>query len=379
VADQFQIGSDWNGGSFTKAVVDELRFSSPRTCPSLSPRRSWVLGAPPQAGAKGEGIGAEDTTMPIHVAHGYTVDTAALDVRESGGLLRVDDELIGFSEFDTSTQTFSGLERGAFGTEAKPHSFESPVSPVYGIGVSRLTDSIQDSSSNIPLANSNGFPIYGGFVRIGTEVLGYTRIGANSVLEMPQGRSIRKDGSLDPYADTDASVGLFRGRFGTEAAAHDSGSLVYHLDHRYPDYAREKADHPQMAWYTVSRESRGAIWKRVSWDQRVRALNGIRVMVRFEGGPAWDSDKVIHLNTDAMPETDRNKWIYQILDPRKENLLNVQSDRIECRVYFNYEKGAFTWDAAGISSDAWKETPWIKAFRIESIAPAAVITTEDLR
>jgi hypothetical protein len=195
---------------------------------------------------------------------------------------------------------------------------------------------------------------------------------------MPEGRRLRKDGTFDPYADADAGSGLFRARFGTEGSGHEAGALAYHLDHRFPDFVREKADHPQMAWYTVSRESRGAIWKRVSWDARLRSLTGIRVVVRFEGGPAWDSDRMVRVGTDAIPETGRDRWLYEITDPRKENLLNVQSDRIECRVYFTYEKGAWN-PEAGPASDAWKETPWLKAFRIESVAAAGVVTTEDLR
>ena len=106
--------------------------------------------------------------------------------------------------------------------------------------------------------------------------------------------------------------------------------------------------------------------------------NGLRVIVRFEGGPAWDSDRMVRVGTDSIPEADRNRWLYEITDPHKENLLNVQSDRIECRVLFNYEKGAFDPDAT-TAPDAWKETPWLRAFRIEYVAPASVVTTEDLR
>ena len=76
--------------------------------------------------------------------------------------------------------------------------------------------------------------------------------------------------------------------------------------------------------------------------------------------------------------TTAGQGLYEITDPHKENLLNVQSDRIECRVFFNYDKGAFNPDA-GPASDAWKDSPWLRAFRIEYVAPASVITTEDLR
>jgi hypothetical protein len=79
-----------------------------------------------------------------------------------------------------------------------------------------------------------------------------------------------------------------------------------------------------------------------------------------------------------MPETDRTKYLYEITDPKQMNLLEVQSDRIECRVFFVYQGQAFNATTAP-SPDAWKETPWLTGFRIEYAAPSGVLTTEDLR
>jgi hypothetical protein len=379
-ADLVHIGANWGGEQFAKAVVDEVRFTSRRsvgTGPLVNPR-TFHVGQVPVAGSAGKSITAQESTIHIHAFEAYAGSTTPSGIRGSGGIMRIDDELIGYSDYDASSQAFTGCERGAFGSEAREHDYGSEVSFVQGIGVSRLEEGISETSPRIPLADSHGFPIWGGFVRIGDEILGYTRIDPNGVLEMPEGRQLKSDGKFDPYADTNQGAGLFRARYGTAALAHEQGSLVYHLDHRYPDFARDAADHPQLASYEVSRNVKGALWKRVSWDQRLRSLNGIRVVVRFEGGPAWDSDKIVRLDSDTMPETDRRAYLYEIKDPRKLNLLDVQSDRIECRVFFTYEKGAWN-TAVTPSADAWKETPWLKAFRIEYAAPSGVLTTEDLR
>jgi hypothetical protein len=374
------IGADWSGDRFAKAVVDEIRFTSRRSISSgtLVNPRTFRVGQRPAAGTPGRNILPGDATIYVHAFEGYGGGTLPAGVRTSGGILRIGDELIGYSDYDASNQAFTGCERGALGSEAREHDYGASVSFVQGIGVSRLEEGISETSARIPLADSRGFPIWGGFVRIGEEILGFTRIDPNSVLEMPEGRRLKSDGKFDPYADSNQGAGLFRARYGTAAQAHEQGALVYHLDHRYPDFARDSADHPQLAFYEVSRNVKGALWKRVSWDQRLRTLNGIRVLVRFEGGPAWDSDKVIRLDTDTLPETDRRAYLYEIKDPRKLNLLDVQSDRIDCRVFFTYEKGAWNTDVTP-SSDAWKETPWLKAFRIEYAAPSGVLTTEDLR
>jgi hypothetical protein len=376
VDDAVHVGASWNGGSFAPAVVDELRFATARST-RLANRRNFRLGLPPVAGSRGAGIGPDETTIPLHLAGGYTVAAALPGVRTSGGLLRIDDEIIGYADYDASTQSLTGCKRGMLGSEARDHSYAAAVSPVFGLPVARLEEAVTETSSRFVLSNYRGFPVWGGFARVGDEIVGYTRIDQN-VLVMPEGRQVRKDGTFDPYADTNAGAGLFRGRYGTEATSHEAGEIVVCIDHRYPDMVREKADNSQMAFLQVGREVKGALWKRVSWDQRLRSLNGIRVLVRFEGGPGWDTDRIVRLDTDPVPDRDRHRWIYEVTDPLKLNLLNVQSDRIECRVFFTYEKGSFN-PTASPAPDAWKETPWLQAFRIEYVAPSGVLTTEDLR
>ena len=98
-------------------------------------------------------------------------------------------------------------------------------------------------------------------------------------------------------------------------------------------------------------------------------------LIRFSGGPAWDSDKIIHVGTDAVPAEDRRKYLYQITDPKAENLLNVEADRIEVRVGVRFDKGAYD-RIAQIAPDSWKETPSIRKVVVEYVSPPQVLTQE---
>ena len=376
VAANIHVGADYNGGNFAPAVVDEVQFTSPRSAAAMATRSTWFTGSFAAPAAPGKGVTAGDVNIGLHAAAAFQVQTWAAGLHSTGGLVRIGDELVGYSSFDESTQTLLNCERGALGTEARDHSYGAPIVPVLGVGATRLEEGLGETSPDVSLASAQGFPLWGGFVRIGNEVLGYTRVDGN-VLKMPRAVSRSEDTWTTP-GGSDASKGLLRARFGTEAAAHEAQAMVYLLPHRFADLAAESADNPQLAWYTVSRRVQGAVWKRVSWDERLRELNGIRVLVRFEGGPDWDTTKIVRLGTDPVPDTGRTGYLYEVRSPRDLNLINVQSDSIECRVFFTYEAGAFDMNAAS-APDAWKETPWLQAFRIEYAAPSGVVTTEDLR
>jgi hypothetical protein len=377
VAEQINIGAAFDETGFSQAVIDEVRFATRQNVRSMVNHRSFYAGDRPDFGSQGEMIGANDVDIPLHPYLGYTSDDAeAIGLKTTGGIVRIGDEMIGYARWDSGAQMLIGCERGAFGTEARDHAYASTVTPVNGIGVSRLDEGLSETSNEISLATTDGFPQWDAYVRIGDEILGYTRADG-TVLKMPATRN-QRESSFDFNEGAVTGSGLYRGRFGTESSAHDIDSLVYHLEHRYHDRAHETADDPTMAYFLVSKEIPGAIWKRISWDDRVRPLNRLRVLIRFEGGPAWDSDKVIRLETEGVPEVDRRKWLYEVTDPNKINLLNVQSDRMECRVFFVFEAAAYDM-VTSPASDAWKETPWLQSFRIEYLAPTGVLTTEDLR
>jgi hypothetical protein len=327
---------------------------------------------------QGRNITADQRDIPIHVYGGFTGTTSAVpEFRETGGVVRIGDELIGFARYDRSSGSILGCERGALGTQARLHAYGTPVVSVNGVAATRLDEGLSETGAQIAVASTAGFPERDGYCRIGDEILGYTR-AERGVLRMPEGRQEHETSYGSTEDSARASGGLFRARFGSKASGHDAEAVVYHFEQRYEDRARELADDPALAYYEVSREARGAVWKRISWDERVRPLGRVRALVRFDGGPAWDEGKIIRVGVDAIPETDRRAYLYEIADPKRPEMLNVQSDRIEVRMFFVYEAGA--WDpTADVATDAWKETPWIKSVRLEHLAPTTVEASEDLR
>jgi hypothetical protein len=108
----------------------------------------------------------------------------------------------------------------------------------------------------------------------------------------------------------------------------------------------------------------------------------IHLLVRFDGGPNWDEDrKFVELGVDAMPTTDKKSYLYLITNPHEENRLDIRSDRIEVRVLFVYQPGAYQRSEEGddfVMPNEWKDTPRLKALRIEYIAPKTVLYHEEI-
>ena len=118
-----------------------------------------------------------------------------------------------------------------------------------------------------------------------------------------------------------------------------------------------------------------AIWKRVTWDEQPVKNVEVIALVRFSGGPAWDSDRVIRVGQQDVPKEDRRGWLYEITDPAAMNLLNVESDRIEVRLMVRFAKGSY--DRAAVPRpNEWKLTPHIRRVLVEYVAPGAVLSQE---
>jgi hypothetical protein len=140
-----------------------------------------------------------------------------------------------------------------------------------------------------------------------------------------------------------------------------------------------------MSYFEVKKHVPGAVFKRVSWDEFLVPNVDIEVMVRFEGGPRWDSEDVIELGGDdfmsRMPQDHPERHLYLIKDPHLPNRLDIRSDRIEIRVLYRYHEGAYerSDDPDHVMPDEWKETPRLKALRIEYVAPVTVLYHEEIR
>jgi hypothetical protein len=303
---------------------------------------------------------------------------------EDGGLLKMGDEIIAYEELDTASGTLRGVRRGVLGTEAGIHSFGDRVMEMEGVTMAVLSSGVSSTSYNIELSRLDGFPRDGGYVKIGDEIVGYTRSRGTS-LTMPRETSFFDDRGSDDFGSDSDGGGIFRGRFGTVASGHESGEIAYFLPARFPDRYRERSVAPETSAIIFSRKIDGAIFKRVSWDERVAEYTDVKVLVRFDGTPAWDSDNIYSVKEGrpvsgelAEFATNPKGFLFQIEDPHDMNRLGIQADRIEIRFAYQFEAGAYdlTKDPNG---NSWKDSPWIKALRIEYVAPETVHYTEESR
>ena len=400
--EKFRFGKRFDdGGGAAGATIDEVTFHELQF-PADDRRDYAFLGIVPaqlyttgnagtsQQPLKFNGIDEKTDEIPVFMPY-YVPAIRAVAInglpipdevfRSDGGLIRIDDELILYSSFDPSSGTFSGCVRGRFGTTARPHQYGAILIPVETYAMSRLVADADESTAAFELADASDFPL-DGYLRIddALELIGYTEIQGNS-LSGPLGR-------IDPGASTpkpnntnrdQARVGgaLFRGRFGTTPTGYSQGAVALAMPFRHYDRFAERSDDPENSYTQFSWTKENAVWKRVTWDEQPVKNVEVLALVRFAGGPAWDSDKVIRLpgEQSRIPKENRAGFLYEIADPKAENLLNVESDRIEVRLMARFAKGAYDRTLAPRPNE-WKETPWFKKVVVEYVAPSAVMSQE---
>jgi hypothetical protein len=133
----------------------------------------------------------------------------------------------------------------------------------------------------------------------------------------------------------------------------------------------------------------GAIWKRISWDERLAEFTDLRVFVRFDGTPEWDSDNVYNVSegnvSSGRPadfQQDPKSFLFYIDNAHDLNRFRadsgIQADLIEVRITYQFEAGAYD-PYAKPPANSWKDTPWLKALRLEYLAPVTVHYSEEVR
>ncbi len=402
-SDSFSIGVGYDGGNgVSPAVIDELYFADFNSPADDRPSYVFVGEVPqqisnpqfsaPAAGTAPAGSAAnndprfdgiddadDDITvhMPFYDPPSGTTILAGLPIDEDlfpddGGVIRIEDELILYSEFDPDAGTFSGCLRGAFGTEPTSHEFGAILIPVHTFAATTLVSDMDESAGSAQLSDTRDFPD-DGYVRIndGAELIGYTERDGNQI-SMPLGR-------IDPTTERDAgtddariSGGIFRGRFGTTAEGYAVDDVVIAMPFRHYDRYSERSDDPENSYVQLSWTKPGAVWKRITWGEVPRNFVEVIALVRFRGGPAWDSADVIRVGQDMIPAEDRRKYLYEISDPTAENLINVEADRIEVRLQVRFAQGAYD-RFAEVAPDNWKQSPWIQDVTVEYVAPPFVL------
>lgn len=322
-----------------------------------------------------------DVHMPFldqsYVFHPFGLPIDANTYSSAGGVIKIDDELILFQQFDASSGKFTGCKRGAFNTTPATHEYEAYVAPICAFPCSQITAGIDLTSGSYELKDATDFPD-AGYLRVGlgSEIIGYTDWDVNNHLSAPLGR-IDNSATARGSTNQGKQVGgaIFRGRFGTIAQTYNSGDVAIAMPFRVDDRYAEHADDPEQSYLQCSWTKHGAVYKRITWDAEPIKNVEIVALIRFSGGPAWDSDKIIHVGQDTMPGEDRRQYLYQITDAKAENLLNVEADRVEVRLGVRFDKGAYD-RLATLAPDEWKQTPQIRKVTVEYVAPPQVLTQE---
>ncbi|MCE9582931.1 MAG: hypothetical protein K8T20_10585 [Planctomycetes bacterium] len=242
-----------------------------------------------------------------------------------GGAILIDDEIIGYAEYDAPSRSLKGVQRGYLGTTARAHAKGSVSFPLIHLAIGALAAAIDKGGNDLPLNSLGGFPAES-FVLVDTEIIGASRQKTDN-LTSPRGCS-------------------FRGAFGTEATNHSKDALVYAMPFRYFDRYTRAADDSDLHWFGATFRATGARWKSLKWDEILgNGSTNIRLFVRFDAGPRWIE---MPLESKGRKKEPIPRFI-EFEDPKGGSLEGTVADQVDVRVMFEYLDGAYKrgqWKAA---------------------------------
>lgn len=286
--------------------------------------------------------------------YSYDVITGAGGTETRYNIIRT--RLLATREVDLRTRSMLGSER--LGNALAQNS----LVPLPTIPVTRINAPISDQI--LPVLNARNFP----------SSLGYCLFDDGNPATADEiiaywGRS---DEEFNLYRDDRTGRGIFRGRFGTPASEVPFDTPVVYLPVRYHDHYQPFADSPDFQYLERAFTIPGAHWDSVSWelsDQGNPALHvEVRVLARFDGEPRWDEKP-----------TNRPGGLFLFDNPRKENLIDVESDLLELRVCYRYPTGSYGRDSSNsVWRDDWKHQPALETLTIEYRKPWRVVHREEL-
>ncbi|MEK7467498.1 MAG: hypothetical protein AAB074_08815 [Planctomycetota bacterium] len=259
----------------------------------------------------------------------------ALD--QHGGAILVDDELIGYVEYDPMKRQLKGLKRGYLGTTPRPHSKCSIAFPLTALAIAALVKGVETSEDLFEVADSHGFPEEGYFL-VDQELVGWTKRAYNW-LKAPPGCN-------------------FRGAFGTRPESHQGDALLYAMPWRYYDRFTRAADDTDLHWFEATTRATGARWKSIKWEEMFSGASvDIRVFVRFDRSGRW-----IHMPLDEKAIKKAKKEgilrFHEFDDEKGGKLGETVGDQLDVRVMFEYVDGAYV-------KGQWKESPQFRGFEVD--------------
>jgi len=280
------------------------------------------------------------------------------ELPESGGLLLVDEEIVGYAGVDALDSGAVFLTaRGLYGTRRARHVAGVRVQPLSWWPVSPLVERLRPGDARVAVADPGVFPPGGGLLWVDEELLAYDEVSDDGLL-MP-GRLERPE------------EGLLRGRFGTLPADHAPGTMVRWMPARVADRALLGQDVPEAEAARVPVFAPGAFFTDLAVqlerpDERVE-LEGRIVLDRLA---SRHDDPSSRPGVLRLPEAESSSGVRQLAVGR-------QADLLELWLMPRWLPGAF--DPRGFAGQGWKVGPRIKAVVVEHLQPDVVFEHEEWR
>ncbi|MHC4492978.1 MAG: hypothetical protein ACYTDU_15290, partial [Planctomycetota bacterium] len=186
----------------------------------------------------------------------------------------------------------------------------------------------------------------------------------------------------------DLGGGIFTGRYGTNALSFEGGTPVFFHPVRVWDRYADSSNDPQLSYWSFSTQLSEALIKRIYWDEGQRPRNvQFRVFARVDEAAPWEATtrNILWLSRDTQAEgrdrpdgeerslrpgdrrtqetDDPRRFLYAMERKQGDNLLNLQANKIEVRVFVVYRTGAYQWNDPSV--DGWKASPIMERFAIE--------------
>jgi len=264
---------------------------------------------------------------------------------ESGGLLMIDGEILAYRDYDQGRGRFEIAEagRGLLGTQARSHDEAATVYFLEQVPAGILSEGANASDFEIPLQSVGGLPRTAGTVLMARELLHYTWSSVDSLV-MPSWD--------DPEEDGTRSMGLFRGRFGTDPNPAAAGSPVIHFPVRFWDRYRSRAEDPEMSALQVTLQQGPAWFTGFGWEEEdPQELVDLQCLLRIDGYGSFADD----------PEETAGLYLFAEESIGGElHPLNRSGSRAEASFVTIYRPGCF--DADSFLAQDWKRGPIIKGF-----------------
>jgi hypothetical protein len=256
-----------------------------------------------------------------------------MGIEANGGAVKIGDEVIGFARASEGDVYLGNCTRGYLKTTASVHDLGARAFNLSFFGISPLTADISATGAKISLAGAAGLPPSGGYLLVGTEVIGYSSLqgDANTVTaSMP--------------TDMNGN-GMYRGAFGSDAASHATNDLAYAIPFRYWDRYSPHSYDNSIVHFHATLPVIDADWKRIHWieegDNSDPNLD-VHMKVRIDSCGEWEQAQPDVIST-------RSGRVFTFNEPLGKNPINVRGSRAEVRCLFEYRRGSF-------QSNSWKRT-----------------------